>query len=398
MSLGSKLSTFDKITKTDAKVAKYHGVIDEIFTNKDQNAAEQLLEHILQDSFAPVVSREIMNYFAKSFDKLGNDDVLEIGNTTLEMIASKSMMDEEDAIIRNEVASVYRARKMYADAAKCLTKIKLENTIRNVSLQEKADVLVSIAENWFSEDDAVNAEIFINKATHVILDVEDEDINNRYRYCKAKVFDAKRKFVFASQAYYELSSQEGDKISEEDKLELLKNSITCAILAPVGTYKSRILTTLTKDERSKNCPNFEMLEKMFNEKVISKKLAESFDETLEEHQKATGSDGNTPLDTAVLEHNISVVSNIYTTISFEGLGTFLGISKTNAEKLISKMVTEGRITAMLDQRNEIIEFAKNEREKLSIWNEQIGVLCTDVNTVLSKILSEYPEAKDYIVQ
>ena len=398
MSLGSKLSTFDKITKTDARVAKYHGVIDEIFTNKDQNAAEQLLEHILQDSFAPVVSREIMNYFAKSFDKLGNDDVLEIGNTTLEMIASKSMMDEEDAIIRNEVASVYRARKMYADAAKCLTKIKLENTIRNVSLQEKADVLVSIAENWFSEDDAVNAEIFINKATHVILDVEDEDINNRYRYCKAKVFDAKRKFVFASQAYYELSSQEGDKISEEDKLELLKNSITCAILAPVGTYKSRILTTLTKDERSKNCPNFEMLEKMFNEKVISKKLAESFDETLEEHQKATGSDGNTPLDTAVLEHNISVVSNIYTTISFEGLGTFLGISKTNAEKLISKMVTEGRITAMLDQRNEIIEFAKNEREKLSIWNEQIGVLCTDVNTVLSKILSEYPEAKDYIVQ
>ena len=141
-----------------------------------------------------------------------------------------------------------------------------------------------------------------------------------------------------------------------------------------------------------------MLEKMFNEKVIKTKLAEEFDKTLEEHQRATGSDGNTPLDTAVLEHNISVVSNIYTTISFEGLGSFLGITKSNAEKLISKMVTEGRITATLDQKNEIIEFEKNEREKLSIWNEQIGVLCTDVNKVLSKILSEYPEAKEFITQ
>mmetsp|Transcript_17146 Transcript_17146/g.15126 ORF Transcript_17146/g.15126 Transcript_17146/m.15126 type:complete len:142 (+) Transcript_17146:788-1213(+) len=141
-----------------------------------------------------------------------------------------------------------------------------------------------------------------------------------------------------------------------------------------------------------------MLERMFNEKVINKKLAKTFEGTLVEHQKATGSDGNTPLDTAVLEHNISVVSNIYTTISFEGLGTFLGISKSNAEDLISNMVTQGRIIATLDQRNEIIEFEKNEREKLGIWNEQIGVLCTDVNTVLSKILKAYPEAKEHITQ
>ena len=252
MSFGSKLSGFDKITKTQDRVGKYKKEIDKIFGNKDIGKATELLEHILQDSFAPVISRDIMIYFAKSFDNLNNDSVLALGEIALEMIASKNMMDEADAIIRNEVASVHRARKNFADAAKVLTKIKLENTDRNVTLEEKANILVSIAENWFSEDDAVNAEIFINKATHVILDVEDEDINNRYRYCKAKVFDAKRKFVFAAQAYYELSSQEGDKISAEDKLALLKNSITCAILAPVGTMKSRILTTLTKDERSKN--------------------------------------------------------------------------------------------------------------------------------------------------
>uniref|UniRef100_A0A7S3N4Z1 COP9 signalosome complex subunit 4 n=1 Tax=Euplotes harpa TaxID=151035 RepID=A0A7S3N4Z1_9SPIT len=137
---------------------------------------------------------------------------------------------------------------------------------------------------------------------------------------------------------------------------------------------------------------------MFNEKVIKKSLKESFESTLEEHQKATASGGLTVLDKAVLEHNIQVVSNIYQTISFEGLGIFLGITKDNAEKLISDMATEGRISAILDQRNEIIEFSKNEREKLSIWNEQIGTLCNDVNTLLAKILSEYPSAKQYDVK
>jgi COP9 signalosome complex subunit 4 len=297
MSLASKLSDCDKITKSEDKVKAYQTVIDSLFDEKDVNAATQLLEHILHDSFAPVVGREIVLHFAKSFNKLPNNDVLELGNSALEMIQSKNMLEEEEALIRNEVATVYQAKKQYADAAKCLTKIKLENSIRNVSLLEKATTYVTIAENWFYEDDAVNAEIFLNKATHVILDVEDEDINIRYRYCKGKVFDSKRKFVLAAQSYYELSSKEGDKIDEENKLSLLKNAVICAILASVGPQKSRLLTTLHKDERTRSLDNFEMLERMFNEKVINKKLMESFDKSLEDHQRATGSDGNTPLDT-----------------------------------------------------------------------------------------------------
>lgn len=393
------MSEFDKISKTEDRVKAYQKVIDKIFEEKDENQAVKLLEHILNDSFPPVVSREIMHYFAKSFSSLPNNVVLELGNTALDMIRPKiNMLEEEDAIIRNEVASVFAAKKQYADSAKCLQEIKLDNSIRKVSLYEKAKTYVTIAENWFYEDDAVNAEMFLNKATHVILDVEDEDINIRYRYCKAKVFDSKREFILAAQSYYELSIKEGGKIEEEDKLALLKSAVTCVTLAPVGPRKSRLLTTLYKDERTVSLDNYEMLERMFNEKVIKKELREKFQESLEDHQKATAAGGITVLDKAVLEHNIQVVSNIYQTISFEGLGTFLGITKQNAEKLIANMATEGRISATLDQKNEIIEFAKNEREKLAVWNEQIGTLCNDVNTILSKIIQEYPEAKDHLVE
>ena len=141
-----------------------------------------------------------------------------------------------------------------------------------------------------------------------------------------------------------------------------------------------------------------MLERMFNDKVINKEISGKFEETLEDHQKATTAEGYTVLEKAVLEHNIRVVSNIYQTISYEGLGTFLGITKQDAEKLISNMATEGRISAVLDQRLEIIEFEKNEREKLGIWNEQIGLLCNDVNTILSRIINEYPEAEKHLVK
>jgi COP9 signalosome complex subunit 4 len=399
MSFSSKLSEFDKMGKTEDRVKAYCKMVDQIISDKDANKIIQMMEHILDDSFAPVVSRDIIHHLSKSFKNLPNDIVLDLGNTCLEMIQPKlSMLEEEDALIRNEVASVYQAKKMYIDSAKCLQKIKLENTTREVSETEKANTYVTIAENWFYEDDAVNAEIFLNKATHVMYYVADQDINIRYRYWKAKVFDSKRKFILAAQAYYELSSKEDYKIEDENKLALLKNSVTCAILAPVGPQKSRLLTTLYKDERTRNLDNIDMLERMFNDKVINKEISGKFESTLEDHQKAITAEGHTVLEKAVLEHNIRVVSNIYQTISYEGLGTFLGITKENAEKLISNMATEGRISAILDQRLEIIEFEKNEREKLGIWNEQIGLLCNDVNTILSRIINEYPEAEKYLVK
>ena len=38
---------------------------------------------------------------------------------------------------------------------------------------EKADIYISIAEYWFEDEDAVNAEKYINKAAHIIHLVKD---------------------------------------------------------------------------------------------------------------------------------------------------------------------------------------------------------------------------------
>jgi hypothetical protein len=43
-------------------------------------------------------------------------------------------------------------------------------------------------------------------------------------------------------------------------------------------------------------------------------------------------------------------------ITFSELGSFLGIKKDQAETFVAKMIAEQRITAVLDQANELVEF------------------------------------------
>ena len=103
----------------------------------------------------------------------------------------------------------------------------------------------------------MNAEIFINKAAHIIHLVEDLTTVIKYKFCHSRVLDSKRKFELASYAYYGLSVQEG--VSAEDLETLLNMAITCAMLSPAGPMKARIITVLMKDERSKRLEHFGIL-------------------------------------------------------------------------------------------------------------------------------------------
>lgn len=81
--------------------------------------------------------------------------------------------------------------------------------------------------------------------------------------------------------------------------------------------------------------NFDILEKMFYERVIKRPDVKSFEEQLQPHQKTLSSEGYTVLDKALIEHNIQVISKIYKNISFEELGRFLEIEPNQAETIIA---------------------------------------------------------------
>jgi COP9 signalosome complex subunit 4 len=56
---------------------------------------------------------------------------------------------------------------------------------------------------------------------------------------------------------------------------------------------------------------------------------------LQPHQKVVSSEGFSVLGKALIEHNIEVISKIYSNISFEELGRFLEIPVSQAEGIIA---------------------------------------------------------------
>lgn len=126
----------------------------------------------MAENVASALAKQCMQEIASKLEELPNDAALAVGNHALDKLSTRGATFEgEEAPIRKVVAEVYAAKKDYERAARTLERINLENAHRQVSDDEKAKTYVQIAEYWFEEDDAVNAERYINKAAHVIHDI-----------------------------------------------------------------------------------------------------------------------------------------------------------------------------------------------------------------------------------
>lgn len=142
--------------------------------------------------------------------------------------------------------------------------------------------------------------------------------------------------------------------------------MVCAVLAPAGPQRSRMLATLYKDDRSQRLPHFSILEKMYLDRVLRSNEVSEFATTLKQHQLALLPDNTTVLDRAVIEHNLLSASKIYNNISFEELGALLGVTPEQAEARASKMMGEGRMSGSIDQIERLIFFDRTHGAQLRL--------------------------------
>lgn len=115
---------------------------------------------------------------------------------------------------------------------------------------------MKIARLYLEDDDPVQAEAFINRASHLQVhnvfshysiysfalhlqcefflqaDSDDERLQVYYKVCYARVLDYRRKFIEAAQRYNELSYR--TIIHEEERMTALRNALICTILASAG--------------------------------------------------------------------------------------------------------------------------------------------------------------------
>jgi COP9 signalosome complex subunit 4 len=72
----------------------------------------------------------------------------------------------------------------------------------------------------------------------------------QFKTCYAQISDQKRKFLDAALRYIDLMRLvAGQAVDESDLKEVLEMATKCAIVAPAGPQRQRVMGTLIRDER-----------------------------------------------------------------------------------------------------------------------------------------------------
>uniref|UniRef100_A0A3Q3KZR8 COP9 signalosome complex subunit 4 n=1 Tax=Mastacembelus armatus TaxID=205130 RepID=A0A3Q3KZR8_9TELE len=382
--------------------AKYRQILEKAiqFTDADQlESLKAFVEAMVNENVSLVISRQLLTDFCTHLPNLPDATAKAVYHFTLEKIQPRVISFEEQvASIRQHLATIYEKEGDWRNAAQVLVGIPLETGQKQYNVDYKLDTYLKIARLYLEDDDPVQAEAYINRASLLQNESSNEQLQIHYKVCYAKVLDFRRKFIEAAQRYNELSYK--SIVHESERLEALKHALNCTILASAGQQRSRMLATLFKDERCQQLAAYGILEKMYLDRIIRGNQLQEFAAMLMPHQKATTADGESRswigcpvgssiLDRAVIEHNLLSASKLYNNITFEELGALLEIPPAKAEKIASQMITEGRMNGFIDQIDGIVHF--ETREPLPTWDKQIQSLCFQVNNLLEKIRQAAPE-------
>ncbi|CAB3371365.1 Hypothetical predicted protein [Cloeon dipterum] len=372
---------------------KYRQILDNILLGQGEDLVEGLkafIEAIVNENVSLVISRQLLTDVCSHLQKLPEEISKNVSHFTLDKVQPRVISFEEQvASIRQHLAEIYEKNQNWRDAANVLVGIPLETGQKQYSVEYKLETYLKIARLYLEDDDPVQAEAFINRASLLQAESKDQQLQILYKVCYARVLDYRRKFIEAAQRYNELSYK--TIIHEDERLTALKNALLCTILASAGQQRSRMLATLFKDERCQTLPAFSILEKMYLDRIIRRSELSEFENLLLAHQKAVVADNYgygkggsaTILDRAVIEHNLLSASKLYNNITFEELGALLEIHPQMAEKIASQMITEGRMNGYIDQIDSIVHF--ETRDVLPTWDKQIQSLCYQVNQIIEKV-------------
>ncbi|XP_011302349.1 COP9 signalosome complex subunit 4 [Fopius arisanus] len=372
---------------------KYRAILDEILSSSGDELVDTLkifIEAIVNENVSLVISRQVLTDVSNRLLLLPDEISKAVSHYTLDKVQPRVISFEEQvASIRQHLADIYERNQNWREAANVLVGIPLETGQKQYTVDYKLETYLKIARLYLEDDDPVQAEAFINRASLLQAESKNEQLQIYYKVCYARVLDYRRKFIEAAQRYNELSYR--SIIHEDERMTALRNALICTILASAGQQRSRMLATLFKDERCQQLPAYAILEKMYLDRIIRRSELQEFEALLQPHQKACTTDGlgSTILDRAVIEHNLLSASKLYNNITFEELGALLEIPPMKAEKIASQMITEGRMNGYIDQIDSIVHF--ETREILPTWDKQIQSLCYQVNQIIEKIAQTQPE-------
>ncbi|EIW61954.1 uncharacterized protein TRAVEDRAFT_27385 [Trametes versicolor FP-101664 SS1] len=384
----SRLAQFATLNQKD-KATAYQSLLAEVLAQEDQSNLHAEIHTLIdnavnQESVGLVISRGILSELVKALSegKVRNTEQRKrIVEDTLSIVQPRIVSYEEQVnSLRFQLADILEEEEQWSDAARVLTGISLDSGQRSLPDEEKLRVYVRIVRLLLEDEDSVEAERYYNRAALLAHSTTERETLLQFKLCQARISDYSRKFLEAASRYHELSWVA--EIDEEERKHMLSAAMTCAILAPAGPNRSRVLAALCRDERTAELPSFNILLKMFHDRILRPNEIKEFEGTLKPHQLAkisissndrlasavadddqandatisTRKGPATVLDRAVMEHNLLASSKIYNNITFRGLGALLDLTPGAAETMARRMIEQGRLKGSIDQVEKLISF------------------------------------------
>jgi COP9 signalosome complex subunit 4 len=337
----------------------------------------------IQKSFA---SDQMMNAYLEALSHLPTTPVEGAADNKLRQLIFDYKVNEESD---------------FAAAARVLSGTRMEddqNSVYYFTPAQKCDIFVKISECFLEEDEIAESDAAVTKAGTVVESIANPEehlaLILRYKSTYARVLDSNRKFLQAASRYYDLSQSSGELIQQEDLLAMLGRAATCAVLAPSGPQRQRVLGYIYKDPRLNQLdtiPQFEthatILTKMFKHQILGKDELVKFEVSLQDHQKAVMGDGLTILERGVVEHNMQAVSVIYESIYVSELASKLGVSHEKAEKIAASMIMDGSLEGSIDQVSGLVEFHTDQSSNAT-WDKAVSSFCMELNHITDMVQSK----------
>jgi len=370
---------------TKDKAAAYVGLIPQALSQPNVSQLHQLVNALVNTDLGPLISRQVLTEVVNALPSVSDAETrkLFIEDTIATTQPRLSVFEEQVNNLKFQLADLLEGEEEWSEAARVLTGISLESGQRSDA--DKLRVYIRIVRLLLEDEDSVQAETYYNRAALLVHSATDRETILQYKLCQARISDYGRKFLEAASRYLELSWV--GEIDEEERRHMLLAAVTCAVLAPAGPNRSRVLASLYRDERTVDLPTYNILSKMFLDHILRPTEVQEFEKSLKPHQLAkislsandklassisygeeeTGSVStrtgpSTVLDRAVLEHNLLASSLIYNNITFRGLGTLLDLTPGAAETMARKMIEQGRLRGHIDQVDKIIWFDGDKEE------------------------------------
>jgi len=337
-----------------------------------------------------------MLYIAENLHRLSDDALVSVGTAAVSALKQNAnSYDEADYVLREALFSFYIKQEMFSDAGQVLAGLNLDSNQKTYTNEEKVDIYIRCAEAFLEDGEGNEAEIFLNKASPMMHSVSEWSLQLRFSVTLARVLDFNRKFIDAALRYYDLSTTQNRQVVQSDLLELYGKAITCAVLGRAGPQRTRILAVLHKDERYEQLDRTEsltshgaILSKMHNNEIVRPEEMSAFEKYLMPHQLATTADGFTLPEKAVIEHNVLAARRVFRNMYFTALAQLLRLDVSMAQKVASKMISEGRLKAWMDETEGLLYFDNGEGTEFQEWNESIRDTCDELTYCVDKIQSQ----------